>query len=69
VNDNWKGICILVAGAVVMVVITAFLVGLSIGADYVRKDAVAKGAAVYRIAPGTMKEVEFVWKSDMEAAK
>lgn len=30
------------------------------------KTAVEKGAAVYRIKPGTLNEVEFVWKCDLE---
>lgn len=61
--------------------ISAFMMGILFGVilffialvifgspnDYVsKKDAVSKGAAVYRIKPGTLNEVEFVWKVDME---
>lgn len=62
VDIFWAGFLI---GLCVGVVITLVSFLLFSGNVVYEKTAVEKGAAVYRIKPGTLNEVEFVWKCDL----
>lgn len=62
VNIFWAGFCFGMFFGIICTMI-GFIV-LS-GRGITEKTAVEKGAAIYRIKPGTLNEVEFVWKSDL----